>query len=66
MQNRDRDPPSYGFNITFDEQYDMNDEKLCNIADPLYENDAKSMKILRSYIQKEIDDLIKQIIDQRT
>lgn len=41
-----RGPPGIGFNITAGGQYDMNNKRLCNIADPQDSGDAVSLKFV--------------------
>lgn len=41
-----RGPPGVGFKTTADGQYDIDNKRLCNIADPQEPNDAVSLKTL--------------------
>ena len=49
-----RDPPGEGFKITLDGQYDMDNRRLCNLADPTSNNDAVSMRVMQSTVQQEV------------
>lgn len=49
-----RGPPGEGFKITTDGQYDMDHRRLCNLDDPVEENDATSLKIMRNIMRDEI------------
>ena len=49
-----RGPPGEGFKITLDGQYDMDNRRLCNLADPTSNNDAVSMRVLQSTVQQEV------------
>lgn len=48
-----RGPPGPGYKHTIDGQYDINKKRLCNIADPIQNNDATSLnsvlKIVENY-----------------
>lgn len=46
--------PGNGFKITVDGQYDMDNKRLCNVADPTEQNDAVSVHVMQSAIQQEI------------
>ena len=43
-----------GFNITLNGQYDMDNRRLCNVADPTNDNDAISMRVMQSTVQQEV------------
>lgn len=45
-----RGPPGNGFKLTADGQYDIDNKRLCNIADPIENNDAVSLKLMRKKI----------------
>lgn len=42
-----RGPPGIGYNLTQDGQYDINRKRLCNLADPLNDNDAVNLHVLK-------------------
>jgi len=48
-----RGPPGDGFKRTSDGHYDINNKRLCNVADPLESNDATSVKITKTIIKEE-------------
>lgn len=49
-----RGPPGDGFKFTIDGQYDIDNKRLCNLADPVEQNDAVSLKVMQNVIQQEI------------
>lgn len=48
-----RGPQGEGFKLTADKQFDLNNKRLCNLADPRNSNDAVSAKIVRTMIAEE-------------
>ena len=53
-----RGPPGVGFKVTTDGHYDIENKKLCNVADPQQPNDAVNLKTQRNIIQIEIRGMI--------
>ena len=51
---RSRAPPGKGFKITLDGQYDMDNRRLYNLADPTSDSDAVSMRVMQSTVQQEV------------
>ena len=49
-----RGPPGERFKITLNGQYDMDNRRLCNLADPTSNNDAVSMRVMQSTVQQEV------------
>lgn len=49
-----RGPPGNGFKFTADGQYDIDNRRLCNVADAKEENDAVSVKIMKNLIQEQL------------
>lgn len=49
-----RGPPGEGFKLTLDGQYDMDNRRLCNLADPMNNNDAISLRVMQSTVQEEV------------
>ena len=49
-----RGPPGEGFKITLDGQYDIDNRRLCNLADPISDSDAVSMRVMQSTVQQEV------------
>lgn len=49
-----RGPPGQGFKLTADGQYDIDHKRLCNLADPIEQTDAVSVKVMQSAIQQEV------------
>ena len=43
-----RGPPGIGFKLTADNQFDIDEKRLCNIGDPVDENDAISLKVFKN------------------
>jgi hypothetical protein len=52
-----RGPPGVGFKITADGHYDIDNKRLCSVANPIQQNDAVTV----SYMQQEIDVLLNKI-----
>lgn len=54
-----RGPPGFGFKITSDGQYDLDNKRLCNVAAPHLLNEAVNLdtlhRILRTEIQRVTD-----------
>ena len=53
-----RGPPGVGFKVTTDGHYDIENKKLCNVADPQQPNDVVNLETLRNIIQIEIRGMI--------
>jgi hypothetical protein len=49
-----RGPPGIGFKTTADDQYDIDNKRLCNIADPEHANDAVSLQSVQSILQQAV------------
>lgn len=49
-----RGPPGNGFKMTVDGQYDIDKRRLCNIADPIEQNDAISAQVMQNFVQQEL------------
>ena len=47
-------PPGIGFKLTLDEQYDIENKKLCNVAEAQDTNDAVNLNLIQRMIQKEM------------
>ncbi|XP_046751339.1 uncharacterized protein LOC124414440 [Diprion similis] len=59
-----RGPPGVGFQITADGHYDLQNKRLCNVAEPVEQNNAVTLKILRrkfNVLQKQIDNVDQMI-----
>lgn len=58
-----RGPPGIGYKLTQDGQYDINRKRLCNLAEPLNNNDAVNFHVLKKRMtnnnKKIKDDLTK-------
>lgn len=48
-----RGPPGEGFKLTADNQYNIDNKRLCNIGVPRELNDATSLKTVKSIIKEE-------------
>lgn len=42
-----RGPPGIGYKLTQDGHYNINNKRLCNLGDPLHDDDAVSLHILK-------------------
>ena len=49
-----RGPPGEGFKITLDGQYDMDNRRLCNLADLTSDSDAVSIRVMQSIVEQEV------------
>lgn len=55
--------PSIGFKLTVDDQYDMQNRKLCNVTDPEKPNDAATLNVLQKKLRSAVKTLRKEIND---
>ena len=55
----ERGPPGLGYKLTSDGHFDVDNKKLCNLADPSHAGDAVNLKILKTLIESEIKDIFK-------
>lgn len=55
-----RGPPGVGFKYTADEQYDVERKRLCNVAEPVNDEDAVNLRKLRSELS-ELEQMIKAL-----
>ena len=53
-----RGPPGVGFKVTSDGHYDIENKKLCNVAEPQQPSDVVNLETLRNIIQIEIRGII--------
>ena len=53
-----RGPPGVGFKVTTDGHYDIENKKLCNVADSQQPNDVVNLETLRNIIQIKIRGMI--------
>ena len=49
-----RDPPGVGFKVTSSGQYDIDNKRLCNIAEPKHFSDAVNLDALQRIVRMEI------------
>lgn len=52
-----RGPPGVGYKLTADGQYDVENKRLCNVAEPLQLNDVVNLVAVRNLIHSEIHSL---------
>lgn len=52
-----RGPPGYGFKITADGQYDMNNKRLCNVGNPENLNDAVPFGTMMTVFKSELENI---------
>ncbi|MCI0557608.1 MAG: hypothetical protein MN733_03875 [Nitrososphaera sp.] len=50
-------PPGVGFKFTADGQYDIDNKRLCNVDNPMQQNDAVTL----SFVQRQINALLVEI-----
>lgn len=50
----DRGPPGIGFKVTADGNYDIDNKRLCNVLDPVNQNDAATLNVVQSLVHSEI------------
>ena len=60
-----RGPPGIGFNLTEKGDFDLENKKLCNVADPVDEGDAVNLKSLNKSLDVKFNEL-KQLLDTQT
>ena len=53
----ERGPPGVGYKLTSDGHYDIENRKLCNLADPSQSGDTVNLKILKLLNESEIKDV---------
>ena len=53
-----RGPPDVGFKVTTDGHYNMENKKLCNVAEPQQPSDVVNLETLRYIIKIEIRGII--------
>ena len=53
-----RGPPGIGFKVTADGHYDMENKKICNVAEPQQPSDVVNLETLRNIIKIEIRGII--------
>ena len=53
-----RGPPGVGFKVTIDGHYDIENKKLCNVAEPHQPSDVVNLETLRNIIKIEIRGMI--------
>lgn len=56
-----RGPPGVGFSLTENDDYDMKNHRLCNVADPKELTDAVNMQFFVDSLKKLGDDLTNQL-----
>ena len=60
-----RGPPGFGFKLTIDDQYDVENKRLCNVAESREPNDAANLSLVKHLIQQEITILLRITTKQR-
>lgn len=61
-KNSIRGPSGVGFKITTDNQYDMDNKRLCNIAKPQNPNDAVSLSVVQHILLQSLNSAETKII----
>lgn len=56
-----RGPPGIGYKITKDGQYDLENKRLCNLAQPINFNDAVNLETLQNKIEAEVQRVLKPL-----
>lgn len=51
-----RGPPGVGFIVTTDGHFDIENKKLCNVAEASEENDAVNLKLLENSLEREAEE----------
>ena len=60
-----RGPPGRGFKLTSDGQFDLENKRLCAVADALELQDAVNVKFLRKVISAELEKIFKIVEAQK-
>lgn len=61
LEQSDSEPLGIGYKITSEGNFDVNNKRLCHVADPLDPNDAVNLETLRSHIKSELQEIFSQI-----
>lgn len=61
-----RGPPGFGFKLTTDGQYDVENKRLCNVAESREPSDAVNLSLAKRLIQQELDVLFRITTQHRT
>lgn len=56
-----RGPRGIGYKITTDGQYDIENKRLCNLAQPINLNDAVNLETLQTKIEAEVQRVLKPL-----
>lgn len=60
-----RGPPGFGFKLTTDGQYDVENKRLCNVAESREPSDAVNLSLAKRLIRQELDALFRITAKQR-
>lgn len=60
-----RGPPGLGFKLTNDGHFDIENRRLCVVADAADLQDAVNVKVLRKFVSDELDKIFKIVNAQR-
>lgn len=58
--------PGIGYKITKDGHYDVDNKRICNLADPQQENDVVNLRTLRKTSEADVKGLISIITNLQT
>lgn len=60
-----RGPPGFGFRLTAEGQYDVENKRLCNVAESSEPNDAVNLNLAKRLIHQELGGLFRITAKQR-
>lgn len=60
-----RGPPGFGFKLTADNQYDVEEKRLCNVAESREPHDAVNLSFAKHLVQQELSGLLHTTAKQR-
>ena len=59
-----RGPPGIGFNLTKSGDFDLENKRLCNVADPIDKNDAINLNTWDDWLSEELEPRLQNIEQQ--
>lgn len=60
-----RGPPGFGFKLTSNNQYDVENKRLCNVAESSEPKDAVNLELTKHLIQQELSGILAITAQQR-
>lgn len=57
----ERGPPGIGYQLTSEGNFDVENKRLCHVADPTEPSDAVNLQTLKRFIDSELQDIVKRV-----